>query len=86
MPVRKPKPQDLIRVHSKPDYRENFALIELKQVPRLRAAHAMAASADASSAISTSRRSHASLEASALSTGFAGFGVRRKLRIAHGPG
>lgn len=30
VPVRKPSPQDFIRVHPAPEYRENFALIDLK--------------------------------------------------------
>jgi hypothetical protein len=31
VPVRKPNPQDFCRVHSSRDYRENFAVIELKE-------------------------------------------------------
>jgi len=30
VPARKPSPQDFIRVHPAPEYRENFALIDLK--------------------------------------------------------
>ena len=30
VPVRKPGPQDFVRVHPKPEYRENFPIIELK--------------------------------------------------------
>jgi hypothetical protein len=30
VPVRKPSPQDFVRVHSDPAYRENFPIIELK--------------------------------------------------------
>jgi hypothetical protein len=30
VPVRKPSPQDFVRVHPSPDYRENFPIIELK--------------------------------------------------------
>jgi hypothetical protein len=30
VPARKPNPQDFVRVHSSPDYRENFAMIDLK--------------------------------------------------------
>lgn len=30
VPVRKPGPQDWVRVHSGPEYRDNFAVIELK--------------------------------------------------------
>jgi hypothetical protein len=30
VPVRKPSPQDFVRVHSGPAYRDNFAIIELK--------------------------------------------------------
>ena len=31
VPARKPSPQDFIRVHSAPEYRENFAMIDLKE-------------------------------------------------------
>jgi len=30
VPARRPSPQDFVRVHSSPDYRENFAMIDLK--------------------------------------------------------
>jgi hypothetical protein len=30
VPARKPSPQDFVRVHPSPDYRENFAMIDLK--------------------------------------------------------
>src|SRR5215831_1006835 len=30
VPVKKPSPQDFVRVHPAPDFRENFAMIELK--------------------------------------------------------
>jgi hypothetical protein len=30
VPVRKPNPQDFVRVHPSPEYRENFPIIELK--------------------------------------------------------
>jgi len=30
VPVRRPSPQDFVRVHSDPEYRNNFAIIELK--------------------------------------------------------
>ena len=30
VPVRKPSPQDFVRVHPAPEYRENFPIIELK--------------------------------------------------------
>ena len=30
MPARRPSPQDFVRVHPSPDYRENFAMIDLK--------------------------------------------------------
>ena len=30
VPARKPNPQDFVRVHPSPDYRENFAMIDLK--------------------------------------------------------
>src|SRR5262245_58476093 len=30
IPVRKPGPQDFVRVHPNPEYRENFPIIELK--------------------------------------------------------
>ena len=30
VPVRRPSPQDFVRVHPSPEYRENFAMIELK--------------------------------------------------------
>ena len=30
VPARKPSPQDFVRVHPSPDYRENFAMINLK--------------------------------------------------------
>jgi hypothetical protein len=30
VPVRKPSPQDFVRVHPSPEYRENFPIIELK--------------------------------------------------------
>src|SRR6266566_4648420 len=30
IPVRKPAPQDFVRVHPSPDYRDNFPIIELK--------------------------------------------------------
>ena len=30
VPVRKPSPQDFVRVHEGPEYRENFPIIELK--------------------------------------------------------
>jgi hypothetical protein len=30
IPVRKPSPQEFVRVHPSPDYRENFPIIELK--------------------------------------------------------
>jgi hypothetical protein len=30
VPARRPNPQDFIRVHPSPDYRENFAMIDLK--------------------------------------------------------
>jgi hypothetical protein len=30
VPARRPLPQDFVRVHSLPDYRENFAMIDLK--------------------------------------------------------
>src|SRR6476660_8584354 len=30
VPVRKPSPQDFVRVHPSPDYRDNFPIIELK--------------------------------------------------------
>ena len=30
VPMRKPNPQDFVRVHPSPSYRENFAMIELK--------------------------------------------------------
>jgi hypothetical protein len=31
VPARKPNPQDFFRVHPAPDYRENFAMIDLKE-------------------------------------------------------
>jgi len=31
VPARKPSPQDFIRVHPAPEYRENFAMIDLKE-------------------------------------------------------
>jgi hypothetical protein len=31
VPARKPGPQDFVRVHSAPEYRENFAMIDLKE-------------------------------------------------------
>ena len=31
VPVRRPNPQDFVRVHPSPEYRENFAMIELKE-------------------------------------------------------
>ena len=34
IPVRKPSPQDFVRVHPSPDYRENFPIIELKDEQR----------------------------------------------------
>jgi len=30
VPVKKPSPQDFVRVHAAPEYRENYAMIELK--------------------------------------------------------
>jgi hypothetical protein len=30
VPVRKPNPQDFVRVHADPEYRNNFAIVELK--------------------------------------------------------
>jgi hypothetical protein len=30
IPVRKPSPQDFVRVHPAPEYRENFAMVDLK--------------------------------------------------------
>jgi hypothetical protein len=30
VPARRPSPQDFVRVHPSPDYRENFAMIDLK--------------------------------------------------------
>jgi hypothetical protein len=30
VPARKPSPQDFVRVHEGPEYRENFPIIELK--------------------------------------------------------
>src|SRR2546428_5082488 len=30
VPVRKPSPQDFVRVHPSPEYRDNFPIVELK--------------------------------------------------------